>query len=262
MPRDTATEGRDEMGADLRPPPKTAVSPARAAIFSPIGDEGRAILVERRIAEAIRTGLLADGERLPTEAELAQLFGVAPVTAREALVALRADGLLTTIRGRNGGSFVTAPRGDELTHRRLAAMSRVELRDRASQYLVVLVGCAELAAERVDPDEVDYVRSLVPDLGEPDVGVWRRAETEFWLAVAALTQSARLTREVIRLEADFGTLLRLPLEEARHRAATAGRLADLADALESGAADRARELTRTQLKEAIEGLADLHAAMP
>ncbi|WP_300681317.1 GntR family transcriptional regulator [Nocardioides sp.] len=246
------------MGAEVRP----ALSPARAAIFSPIGDEGRALLVERRIAEAIHTGLLSDGERLPTEAELAQLFGVAPVTAREALVALRADGLVTTVRGRNGGSFITAPHGDDITHRRLAAMSRVELRDRASQYLVVLTGCAELAAERVDPDEAEYIRGLIPDLDDPDVGAWRRAETEFWLAVAALTQSARLTREVIRLEADFGTLLRLPLQVAEHRAATTTRLTALADALETGAAADARRLTREQLKDAIEGLADLHAAMP
>ena len=33
-------------------------------------------------------------------------------------------------------------------------MSRVELRDRATVYLVVLTGCAEIAAERTDPDEV------------------------------------------------------------------------------------------------------------
>jgi len=73
--------------------------PARAAIFAPIGDEGRALLVERRLAEAIRSGMLVDGERLPSESELAHLFGVALVTAREALVALREQGLVTTVRG-------------------------------------------------------------------------------------------------------------------------------------------------------------------
>lgn len=238
-------------------------SPARAAIFSPIGDEGRALLVERRLAEAIRSGVLADGERLPSEAELAQRLGVALVTAREALVALRAQGLVTTVRGRNGGSFVTAPSGDALVHSRLISMSRLELRDRGSHYVVVLTGCAELAAARVDPAEVDYVRGIVPsdDSSACDVGAWRRAETEFYLAVASLTQSARLTREVVRLEADFGALLRLPLQEPAHRAATATRLAALADALAGCDPDTARRVLRTQVDDSLELLADLHAAV-
>jgi DNA-binding FadR family transcriptional regulator len=240
---------------------KRQASPARAAIFSPIGDEGRALLVERRLAEAIRSGVLADGERLPSEADLAQLFGVALVTAREALVALRRHGLVTTVRGRNGGSFVTAPSGDTPADSRLASMSRLELRDRGSYYTVVLTGCAELAAARVDPAEVDYVRGLVPTDETADVGVWRRAETEFYLAVAALTQSARLTREVIRLEADFGSLLRLPLQDPDHRRATGERLAALAEALAGGEAETARTVVRTQVSDALEILADLHAGV-
>lgn len=250
--------------AKVPPDRPRETSPARAAIFSPIGDEGRALLVERRITEAIRSGVLTDGERLPSEAELAQLFGVALVTAREALVALRRHGLVTTVRGRNGGSFVTAPSGDAAADSRLAGMSRLELRDRGSYYTVVLTGCAELAAARVDPAEVDYVRGLVPtdDTDDTlDLGAWRRAETEFYLAVAALTQSARLTREVIRLEADFGALLRLPLDDDEHRRATGERLAALADALAGGDPDTARIVTRTQIREALELLADLHAGV-
>ena len=237
--------------------------PARAAIFAPIGDEGRALLVERRLAEAIRSGMLVDGERLPSESELAHLFGVALVTAREALVALREQGLVTTVRGRKGGSFVTAPAGDALAHSRLAGMSRLELRDRGSHYTVVLTGCAELAAARVDPAEVDYVRGIVPrdHSAGCDVGAWRRAETEFYLAVAALTQSARLTREVIRLEADFGTLLRLPLQDADHRRTTADRLSALADALADGDSETARSVTRAQVTDTLELVADLHAAV-
>lgn len=248
-----------------------AGGPARAAIFAPIGDEGRALLVERRLGEAIRAGLLRDGERLPSESELAQRLGVALVTAREALDALRRQGLVTTVRGRNGGSFVTTPAGADLAGGRLAGMSRLELRDRASHYLVVLSGCAELAAARVDPDEVDYLRGLVPTADKPDepgvpgapvdVGAWRRAETEFHLAVAALTRSARLTREVVRLEADFGALMRLPLEDGDHRRGTSHRLSALTDALADGDSTGARTLARAQLDQSLERLADLHASV-
>src|SRR5690606_821236 len=76
------------------------------ALFQPIGDEGRAELVERRLVDAIQRGHLRAGERLPAESELARSFGVAPVTVREALLAVRGRGLIVTRRGRNGGSFV------------------------------------------------------------------------------------------------------------------------------------------------------------
>jgi DNA-binding FadR family transcriptional regulator len=236
---------------------------ARSAIFAPLGDEGRAVRVENRLAEAIRSGVLADGERLPSEPELAAMLGVATVTAREALVALRAQGLVTTTRGRGGGSFVTRPEPDgagQLSSR-LRAMTRVELRDRATMYAVILAGCAELAAELSDPTDVEGLRLLLVDPAEPDIGRWRQADSELYLSVAALTQSARMTREVVRLEADFGSLLRLPLADADFRAATATRHVALVDAIEQRDRDAARACVRQHVALALENLADLHASV-
>lgn len=237
---------------------------ARSAIFAPLGDEGRAVRVENRLAEAIRSGVLADGERLPSEPELASMLGVATVTAREALVALRAQGLVTTTRGRGGGSFVTRPAPssvDELGTR-LAAMSRVELRDRGTIYGVILAGCAELAAERSDATDVEGLRQLLLDPGEPDVGQWRHADSELYLSVAALTQSARMTREVVRLEADFGALLRMPMSDPHFRAATCTRHADLVAAIERHDPETARSCVKEHVDDALERLAELHASVP
>lgn len=242
---------------------RRAATRARSAIFAPIGDEGRAVRVENRLAEAIRSGVLADGERLPSEPELAAMLGVATVTAREALVALRAQGLVTTTRGRGGGSFVTRPEpsGPAEMNSRLAAMSRVELRDRGTIYGVILAGCAELAAERADPTDVEGLRVLVVDAGESDVGRWRHADSELYLSVAAMTQSARMTREVVRLEADFGALLRLPLFDPDFRAATASRHVALIDSIAAHDPDTARSCVREHVRDALERLAELHAAM-
>jgi DNA-binding FadR family transcriptional regulator len=243
---------------------RRATTRARSAIFAPIGDEGRAVRVENRLAEAIRSGVLGDGERLPSEPELAAMLGVATVTAREALVALRAQGLVTTTRGRGGGSFVTrpAPSSPDQHSSRLASMSRVELRDRGTIYGVILAGCAELAAERADPTDVEGLRLLLVAADEPDVGQWRRADSELYLSVAALTQSARMTREVVRLEADFGALLRLPFDDPGFRAAACIRHAALVDAIEQHDAEAARSCVKEHVGEALERLADLHASMP
>ena len=91
---------RTEPDQRSRPPHRL-----QGALFQPIGDEGRAELVERRLVDAIHRGHLRAGERLPSESELARSFGVAPVTVREALLTLRGQGLIVTRRGRNGGSF-------------------------------------------------------------------------------------------------------------------------------------------------------------
>ena len=53
--------------------------------------------------------MLRGGEQLPPERELAETFGVARVTLREAIKALRQTGLLESRRGHGGGTFVVAP---------------------------------------------------------------------------------------------------------------------------------------------------------
>ncbi len=236
-------------------------SRTRSAVFAPLGDPGRAARVEQRLAEAIRAGLLADGERLPSESELAAMLGVATVTAREALVSLRAQGLVTTVRGRGGGSFVHRPKhqDDELLGSRLASMSRVELRDRGTVYRIILAGCAELAAERADASDVLDLRALLLAPGEADVGRWRHADSELFLSVAALTQSARMTRQVVGLEADFGALLRLPFADPGFRAAAVRRHLALVDAIEARDGAGARAQVHEHVDDALGRVVERHA---
>lgn len=235
-------------------------SRARSAIFAPLSDVGRAGQVEQRLTEAIRSGVLAEGERLPSEPELAAMLGVAVVTVREALVGLRAQGLVTTSRGRGGGTFVAAGAAadEEALAERLGSMSRAELHDRGTQYLLVLAGCAELAAERADPGDAESLRTLLPD-PEAAVGAWRHADAELWLSLAALTQSSRTTREVVRLEADFGMIVRIPLSDPDVRARTVTAQQRLIDAVEAGDADAARRCARTHLQATLDRVARTQA---
>lgn len=237
-------------------------SRARSAIFAPLGDVGRAGQVEQRLTEAIRSGVLAEGERLPSEPELAAMLGVAVVTVREALIGLRAQGLVTTTRGRGGGTFVAAGAAadEEALGERLGAMSRAELQDRGTQYLVLLAGCAELAAERSDATEAAALRGLLP-ADDEDVGSWRHADAELWLSVAALTQSSRLTRAVVRLEADFGMIVRIPLSDPGVRDRTRAAHERLIDAVEAGDADAARRCARTHLQATLDHVARTQAAV-
>jgi len=235
-------------------------SRARSAIFAPLSDVGRAGQVEQRLAEAIRSGVLPEGERLPSEPELAAMLGVAVVTVREALTGLRAQGLVTTSRGRAGGTFVAAGAtvDEEALSERLGSMSRAELQDRGAHYLLVLAGCAELAAERSHAGEAESLRTLLPT-AEEAVGSWRHADAELWLSIAALTQSSRITREVVRLEADFGMIVRIPISDAEVRARTLAAHERLIGAIEAGDRDAARTCARSHLQTTLDRVARTQA---
>ena len=69
-------------------------------------------LVEKRLRALISSdGLDSDG-RLPTERELAEMYGVSRTTVRQVLDGLEHAGLIRRRRGRTGGTFATRGRVD------------------------------------------------------------------------------------------------------------------------------------------------------
>jgi DNA-binding FadR family transcriptional regulator len=229
---------------------------ARAAVFAPLAGAGRAQLVEQRLTDAIMLGLLTDGERLPREADLARRFGVATVTAREALDALRQKGLVKTTRGRDGGSFVTAGADSDgrLIDTRVRSLSRVELRDMGVYYGALAASSAEIAADRASQDDVESLHRAVDATDHGDAGAARRGEGGFHLEIAALTQSARIVREELRLQAELGPLLWLSMSDDSCR--RRGREAHLriVDAISKVDGDAARQIMRTHVAEELEWL--------
>ena len=248
---------RDNEGMSPRSAAPRSGRPTRlhSAVFQPIGDEGRAALVERRIAEAIMGGVLAAGERLPAETELAAAFGVAPATAREALLALRERGLIVTRRGRNGGSFI-ADSADPVhfATRALADSSRVSLRDAAQHYVAITAACVELAARRADPSEIIMIRTRLERVDDLDLAAWRRASDDAVIEVAALSQSARLTREQMKLQGEFSPLLALVDTEPESRQLSRERLLAVLTAVEAADASGATEALRESVRHAVEWL--------
>lgn len=60
------------------------------------------------VKEWIASGTLKDGDRLPSEIELAEQIGIGRTAVREGLRELEAVGLITTVQGSKGGRFVHA----------------------------------------------------------------------------------------------------------------------------------------------------------
>ncbi len=85
---------RNARSDGTRPEPLTAINRTQ-----------RSEEVRLQIERAIRSGQFAPGERLPSERELVETFGVSRVSVREAIRALEALGFVKVYQGR--GAFVT-----------------------------------------------------------------------------------------------------------------------------------------------------------
>ena len=180
------------------------------ALIAPLTSAGRADEVSLRIAEAIKLGLLVDGERLPPESEFAQQFGVSPVTLREAIATLRERGLVETRRGRTGGTFVIRQSDpDEAPDMaRLMRTSATALRDLADEHCAVAGFAARLAAERATPSGLRRIQSLVEQLSRATRrGEYIKADSRFHIEVAIATRSERLTHREVALQTETAGML-------------------------------------------------------
>ena len=84
-------------------------SPVRPVpVWRPVRGGNAFEITVARLAQAIKLGLVREGDRLPPERELAERLQVSRVTLREAIRALREAGFLESRRGRTGGTFVLA----------------------------------------------------------------------------------------------------------------------------------------------------------
>ena len=240
-----------------------ASSRLRNAAFAPIGDEGRAELVETRLLQAISTGAFIEGERLPSENELSQLFGVALVTVREALGSLRHRGLIDTKRGRGGGSFVRSSPGvvEEVNARALMEMPRVALADLGVLYEVIVAACAEYACLRATHDELDVVQRVLADARDLPAGPWRRRITDVQLELAALSQSVRLTSEHVRVQTEFTPLLALQDMQVEQRHLTHDSLLAQIEATREGDVAKAREVVRLSVRSSVRWLGGLRTEL-
>ncbi|TYK48464.1 FadR family transcriptional regulator [Actinomadura decatromicini] len=221
-------------------------------MFAPVDNTARVHAVVRRLGDAIALGLLADGEQLPSETDLAAHLGVSTVTLREALMALRQQGLIETRRGRGGGSFVRAPARPFDLDERLRPLSAEELRDLGDHYAAIAGAAARLAAARSLPDDVRRLRRSLDEMaaGAPMC----RLDGRLHLDVAAASQSVRLTREEIRLQAEIGPLVWAVHDLPDRRAAVDAEHAGIVDAIERADDAAARDVAESHVLNAVQRL--------
>jgi len=172
-------------------------------------------LILDEITRLITEGILKPGDRLPSENELAERFGVGRSSLREAMRALQLLGIIEVIQGK--GTFLrqttVLPLATDWA--RLSGMGLISQVMEARQ--IIEVAIAQLAAERATEEDIAAMRAAIRRAEEArgDSVTSGEASVEFHLALAEATHN-----EVLALM--YKTVRDLYLETARQTQMTPG----------------------------------------
>jgi DNA-binding FadR family transcriptional regulator len=187
------SEIEDRMPPGPEPVPEPV--PAIAAVFRPVRAGNAFEETVERLLQVIKLGVVAYGERLPPERELAPRLGVSRVTLREAIRALQQEGYVESRRGRFGGTFVIyrtpRPRSGDLA--RVAEGHGAELADALTYRMAVETGTAQLlAGMRLGVEQAARLRAAMAAANSARPADYRRLDVRFHLTLAELTGSTLL----------------------------------------------------------------------
>lgn len=198
------------------PAPRSPGAPAprgEDAAFRPVRGGNAFEETVERLLQAIKLGLVQDGDRLPPERELAARLGVSRMTLREAIRDLQRAGYVQSRRGRRGGTFVRYQPGDATPALAAEARARARalgdsLEDVLAMRRVLEVGAAELAAaRRLSADERAYLSERLDDCHDAPAAAYRQRDSRLHLALAELSASASVAAAVADVRVRLNDLL-------------------------------------------------------
>lgn len=189
--------------------------------FEPIQPLRAHEYVAEQIRRHIALRLIAPGESLPSERELAAMFGVGRPTIQHAMRLLEADRLLVARRGRGGGTFVSAPADDARAMDELMARvlrGRDELEEVLGYRRAIEPRVAYEAARSRRPADLAAMWGAITNMSgavsEPD---YMRYDTEFHLAVARATNNRFMAAAIEDIRLRLGDVMSLlPESETWH----------------------------------------------
>ncbi|WP_404402094.1 FadR/GntR family transcriptional regulator [Pelagibacterium halotolerans] len=212
------------------------------------------VQVSRTLRAAILAGQFKPGDKLPSEAKLTEVHGVSRTVVREAIAALRADGLVEPRRG--AGIFVLesgaahAQPFKNIDHARISSIIELlELRG------AVEMEAAALAALRRSPaqeEEVHEKHAAIQACIARDAPT-SAADFEFHKAIARATNNPRFLEFVELMGQD--AIPRAALQSAEKGRSSPAYLTQIHDehgqivsAISDGNAEAAREAMREHLQ--------------
>jgi len=217
--------------------------------YSGINKGGLSTQIADAIRQAIIDGRLMVEERLPSETELADRFGVSRPTVREALKRLAAQNLIRTQRGPTGGAFVNRLTWSEAhdalvsTSTLLIGMNDIPFEDAVEARFSLEAACVPLAAARRRPAHLDVMREEIARQRGAELSdeAFCSSDVRFHRTLVDAAANPVLSFQMAGVIEGMQPLLNMITYRMRDRTQIAGTHAILADAIEAGDAAGALE---------------------
>jgi GntR family transcriptional regulator, transcriptional repressor for pyruvate dehydrogenase complex len=162
-------------------------------LFLPVEIGRMSGAIVEQVRNLIHKGRLRPGQRLPSERDLAERFGVSRVTVRDALRSLETMGLVDIRVGAAGGAFITAPSVQVVGEgiRDMLMTGNISPEQVAEVRLIVELGIVDLANARASDTDVAALKDVCSrseealGRGKYDVAL----STEFHSVLASATHN-------------------------------------------------------------------------
>lgn len=172
------------------PPVDQDLAGVRRAVYRPLRRGNALEDTVARLVQTIRLGVVAPGQSLPPERELAASYGVSRDTVRDAIKELADAGYLVARRGRYGGTFVADPLPTPADAPKATA---AEIHEVLGLRRVLETGAARAAAERALTPEIHAELRARHEAALPaGPDEYRRLDTLLHLAIAEASGLAPL----------------------------------------------------------------------
>lgn len=134
-------------------------------MFTPVRPARASHDIVQQIKNQVFTGRIPAGNRLPSENELCETFGVSRTTVRDALRVLESQGFVEIKVGAGGGAFVTEPRHETVTESlsNMLKMQNVDIEQLAEARLVIETSIVALAAKRATAKDLATIEEAIAE---------------------------------------------------------------------------------------------------
>ena len=173
-----------------------SASSADDALFRPVRAGNAFEETIGRLLQAVRLGIVAPGEALPAERELAARFSVSRDTVREAIRSLSSAGFLVSRRGRYGGTFVVPVLPERGAIEGVAASvppTAAELGDILAVREIIETGAARSAAARaLSAADRELLWTRLKETSAASIVDYRRLDSRLHLTIGELVGAPSL----------------------------------------------------------------------